>query len=302
METIKEFYASAKEFLDHPLFTLGKSSVTFSTILYLIISITLLFFLSGKLKKLLQNRILVKYNVELGVRQAISTILRYLIIVIGLVVIFQTAGIDLSFITILAGALGVGIGFGLQNITNNFVSGIVILIERPVKVGDRIEVNTTSGEKVNGDVINISARATTIVTNDNIAIIVPNSNLITSAVINWSYNDRRVRFNFVVPVHYDEDPEVVKKILLEVASENEGVLKNPVSDVLLDEFADSSINYILRVWTSSYIQKPGVLRSQLYYAIARKFKENNITIPYHQLDLYVKEMVGEKLKPGQEKK
>ena len=300
METIKEFYASAKEFLDHPLFTLGKSSVTFSTILYLIISITLLFFLSGKLKKLLQNRILVKYNVELGVRQAISTILRYLIIVIGLVVIFQTAGIDLSFVTILAGALGVGIGFGLQNITNNFVSGIVILIERPIKVGDRIEVDTPAGEKLNGDVINISARATTILTNDNISIIVPNSNLITSPVINWSYNDRKVRFNFVVPVHYDEDPEMVKKILLEVVSENDGVLKNPVPDVLLDKFGDSSIDFILRVWTTRYIQKPGVLRSQLYYAIARKFKENNITIPYHQLDLYVKEMVGEKHKPGKE--
>ena len=302
METIKEFYLSVKEFLEHPLFSLGKSEVTLSAILYLFISIFLLFFLSGKLKKLLQNRILVKYNVELGVRQAISTILRYIFVVAGLVIIFQTAGIDLSFITILAGALGVGIGFGLQNITNNFVSGIVILLERPIKVGDRIEVDTPAGEKLNGDVIDISARATTILTNDNIAIIVPNSNLITSPVINWSYNDRKVRFNFVVPVHYDEDPELVRKLILEVANENEGVLKNPVPDVLLDEFADSSINYILRVWTTNYIQKPGLLRSQLYYAIAKKFKEHNITIPYHQLDLYVKEMVGEKLKPGQEKK
>jgi small-conductance mechanosensitive channel len=300
MEAIKEFYLSVRAFLDHPIFKLGNSSFTLSTLLYLVISITLLFYLSGKLKKLLQNRILAKYNVEIGVRQAISTILRYVIVVVGLVVIIQTAGIDLSFITILAGALGVGIGFGLQNITNNFVSGIVILIERPVKVGDRIEVNTTSGEKVNGDVINISARATTILTNDNIAIIVPNSNLITSAVINWSYNDRRVRFNFIVPVHYDEDPEVVKKLLLEVARENEGVLNNPIPDVLLDEFADSSINYVLRVWTTRYIQKPGVLRSQLYYAIAKKFRENNITIPYHQLDLYVKEMVSEKLKADRE--
>lgn len=290
MEVLKESYLSVKDFLHYPLFNLGKSEVTASAILCLVITITLLFFLSGKLKKLLQNKILAKYNVELGLRQAISTILRYLVVVIGLVIIFQTAGIDLSFITILAGALGVGIGFGLQNITNNFVSGIVILLERPIKVGDRIEVDTPAGEKLNGDVINISARATTILTNDNIAIIVPNSNLITSAVINWSYNDRRVRFNFVVPVHYREDPEVVKKILLEVAAENDGVLKNPVPDVLLDQFADSSVNFILRVWTTRYIQKPGVLRSQLYYAVAKKFKENSITIPYHQLDLYVKEI------------
>lgn len=275
--------------MQEPLFNLGKSTFTLSTILYLVISIFLLFFISGKLKKLLADKILAKYNVDIGVRQAISTILRYIVVILGLIIIIQTAGIDMSFITVLAGALGVGIGFGLQNITNNFVSGIVILLERPVKVGDRIEVTTQSGDKISGDVINISSRATTILTNDNIAIIVPNSNLITSAVINWSYTDKRVRFNYVVPVHYKENPETVKKILLDVAKENEGVLKTPIPDVLLDEFADSSINYILRVWTSRYIQKPGVLRSQLYYAIVKKFRENNIAIPYPQLDLYLKE-------------
>lgn len=300
MESIKSFFLSAKDLIQEPLFNFGKSTFTLSTILYLVISIFLLFFLSSKLRKFLADRILAKYNVDIGIRQAISTILRYVIVTVGMIVIIQTAGIDMSFVTVLAGALGVGIGFGLQNITNNFVSGIVILVERPVKVGDRIEVMTHSSEKVAGDVISISARATTILTNDNISIIVPNSNLITSAVINWSYNDKRVRFNFLVPVHYDEDPELVKKILLEVARENDGVLKTPIPDVLLDEFADSSINYILRVWTSRYTQKPGVLRSQLYYAIVKKFREHNITIPYHQLDLYLKEVPEGRIK-GNEK-
>lgn len=300
MESIKSFFLSAKDLIQEPLFNFGKSTFTLSTILYLVISIFLLFFLSSKLRKFLADRILAKYNVDIGIRQAISTILRYVIVTVGMIVIIQTAGIDMSFVTVLAGALGVGIGFGLQNITNNFVSGIVILVERPVKVGDRIEVMTHSSEKVAGDVISISARATTILTNDNISIIVPNSNLITSAVINWSYNDKRVRFNFLVPVHYNEDPELVKKILLEVARENDGVLKTPIPDVLLDEFADSSINYILRVWTSRYTQKPGVLRSQLYYAIVKKFREHNITIPYHQLDLYLKEVPEGRIK-GNEK-
>ena len=283
-------------YLDTPLFNRGKSTITLSTVLYLIISIYLLFFLSAKLKKLLADKILAKYNVDIGVRQAITTILRYVVVTLGLIIIIQTAGIDMSFVTVLAGALGVGIGFGLQNITNNFVSGIVILMERPVKVGDRIEVTTPAGDKISGDVINISSRATTILTNDNIAIIVPNSNLITSTVINWSYTDKRVRFNYVVPIHYKEDPEVVKKILLEVAKENDGVLKTPFPDVLLDKFDESSVKYILRVWTSRYIQKPGVLRSQLYYAIAKKFRENNMRIPYPQLDLHLKDAPG-----GQEK-
>ncbi len=286
MEQVKEVLLTIRELLDYPLFPIGQSTVTLSLILYLLISIGLLFYLSGKLKRLLQNRILTRYNVDIGVRQAISTITRYIIVVIGLVVIIQTTGIDLSFIAILAGALGVGIGFGLQNITNNFVSGIVILMERPIKVGDRIELTTSGGENIAGDVVNISARATTIITNDNIALIVPNSNLITSTVINWSYNDRRVRFNFIVPVHYKENPTLVKKLLMLVAKENEGVLNNPSPDVLVDKFDDSSVNYVLRVWTSRYIQRPGVLKSQLYYAVLKKFQENNITIPFHQLDLH----------------
>ncbi|MFN3555577.1 MAG: mechanosensitive ion channel family protein [Bacteroidales bacterium] len=285
---MKEIFNNVLHFLRDPLFNLGNTHVSLGLILYIVVSVFLLFWLSGILKRLLQNRVLVRYNVDVGVRQAISTIARYIIVVIGLMVIIQSAGIDLSFLTVLAGALGVGIGFGLQNITNNFVSGIVILLERPIKVGDRIETTNSAGDTINGDVVNISARATTVLTNDNIAIIVPNSNLITSTVINWSYNDRRVRFNFPIGVHYKEDPAVVKKLLLEVAKENDGVLQSPPPDVLFDEFADSSLNFLLRVWTTRYIQKPGVLKSQLYFAIHRKFKEHDIEIPYPQRDLHLR--------------
>lgn len=288
METLKSVYKSVMDFLQYPVFPLGETDVTLASLIYLIISLFLLFFLSAKFRNLIQNKILVRYNVDVGVRQAISTIIRYIIVVIGLVIIIQSAGIDLSFFTVLAGALGVGIGFGLQNVTNNFVSGLVILFERPVKVGDRIELTNNSGETINGDVISISARSSTILTNDNIAIIVPNSNLISNSVINWSYNDRKVRFNFPVGVHYKENPELIRKLLLQVADENEGVLKSPPPDVLFEDFGDSSLDFILRVWTSRYIQRPGVLKSQLYYSIHRKFKENNIEIPYPQRDLHLR--------------
>ena len=288
METLKNVYQSVRDFLQYPVFPLGETDVTLASLLYVIISVFLLFYLSAKFKNLIQNKILVRYNVDIGIRQAISTIIRYVIVVIGLMVIVQSAGIDLSFLTVLAGALGVGIGFGLQNVTNNFVSGLVILFERPVKVGDRIELTNNAGETINGDVINISARSSTILTNDNIAIIVPNSNLISNSVINWSYNDRRVRFNFPVGVHYKENPELIRKLLLQVAEQNEGVLKSPPPDVLFDEFGDSSLNFILRVWTSRYIQRPGVLKSQLYYSIHRKFKENDIEVPYPQRDIHLR--------------
>lgn len=195
----------------------------------------------------------------------------------------QTVGINLSTLAILAGALGVGIGFGLQNITNNFVSGIIILFERPIKVGDRIQVGD-----VNGDVINISMRSTTVVTNDNISVIVPNSEFISSTVVNWSHTDRNVRFNIPVGVSYKEDPEIVKKILLEVAEAEEGVLKKPIPDVLFDEYGNSSLNFKLRVWTSSYITTPGVLKSRLYFEIFKNFRVHNIEIPFPQRDIHIK--------------
>ncbi len=288
MEQIKEIIGFLRHIIEYPLFKLGESQVNLALLLYIIIAIAFLIFVSGRIKSLLQNRLLSKKNLDVGVRQAISTIIRYIIVVIGLIIIIQTAGIDLSFLAIIIGAFGIGIGFGLQAITNNFVSGIVILLERPIKVGDRIEVTNLAGKKVNGDVIDISSRATKVLTNDNIAVIVPNSDLITSTVINWSHNDRRVRFNFPVPIHLKENPETVKKLLMKVANENDGVLKNPPPDVLMGEFQEDRMVFILRVWTTKYIQKPGVLKSQLYYESFRILRENNIEIPYPQRDIHIK--------------
>jgi small-conductance mechanosensitive channel len=201
----------------------------------------------------------------------------------------QTVGINLSTLTILAGALGVGIGFGLQNITNNFVSGIIILFERPIKVGDRIQVGD-----VYGDVVSISMRSTTVVTNDNISVIVPNSEFISSTVVNWSHTDRNVRFNIPVGVAYKEDPEKVRDLLLQIAGNEEGVLKKPVPDVLFDEFGDSSLNFNLRVWTDTYTTTPGILKSRLYFEIFKKFKEQNIEIPFPQRDLHIKNNESER--------
>ncbi len=243
----------------------------------------LLFYFTGKIRIWVVYKLLAKSKIDLGVRVAVGTIFRYIVLVVGFIIIFQTVGIDLSALTILAGALGVGIGFGLQNITNNFVSGIIILFERPIKVGDRIEVGD-----VYGDVVNISMRSTTIVTNDNIAIIVPNSDFISSTVINWSYTDKNVRFNILVGVSYHDDPQRVKKILLDIADNNEGVLKNPKPEVLFDEFGDSSLIFNLRVWTRDYITRPKVLKSQLYFEIFEKFREHKIEIPFPQRDLHIK--------------
>jgi small-conductance mechanosensitive channel len=283
MESIKNIFNQVKEFLNVPVTKLGESEITLWTIVYLIFLIFILFYTTAKLRRWVVYKVLSKSKIDLGVRVAVGTIIRYIVLAIGFIIVLQTVGIDLSSVTILAGALGIGIGFGLQNITNNFVSGIVILFERPIKVGDRIEVG-----KVSGDVIRISMRSTTIVTNDNISIIVPNSEFISSTVINWSHIDRNIRLNFPINVSYKEDPERVKKLLLEVVTENEGILKEPKPDVLFDKYGESSLNFNLRIWTREYINRPGVLKSQVYYAVFKKFKENGIEIPYPQRDLHIK--------------
>jgi len=271
--------------LSIPLFKMGDATFTLWMLLYLILATVILAIAASALNKLIAYRLLAKSRIELGVRIAIGSIIKYLVLVVGFVVILQTAGINLSSLTILLGALGVGIGFGLQNITNNFVSGIIILLERPIKVGDRIEV-----AGVAGDVIDISMRATTILTNDNISIIVPNSQFISETVINWSHTDRSVRFNFPVGVSYKEDPEAIRRVLLEIALANPGVLKDPKPDVLFSEYADSAMIFNLRVWTRDFINRPGVLKSQLYYEIARRFREEKIEIPFPQRDVYIRHM------------
>ena len=289
LERLKSFWEGTKETVlwvyesfSTTLFKLGQSEITLGTIIYLIVAFFLLSFLSARLKKIL-TKTLQKQHPEKGFGANIGLIVRFIVLFIGSIIIIQSAGIDLSSLGLIAGALGVGVGFGLQNITDNFISGIIILFEQPIKVGDRIEVGDISG-----DVMNISGRATTILTNDNISMIVPNSEFISKQVINWSHNDRNVRFKIPVGVSYNEDPIEVKRILLEAAEENEDVLNDPAPMVIFDEFADSSLNFYLAVWTNTFTDRPMILKSNLYFAIFEKFKKEGIEIPFPQRDIHIK--------------
>ncbi|MEM0939395.1 MAG: mechanosensitive ion channel domain-containing protein [Bacteroidota bacterium] len=282
-ENVIDFIASIGEVFTTTLFKLGKSEINLGTIFYFIFGFIILSFLGRRFRDLLVNKILLKAHVDRGARNSIGLIARVFFIFIGSIVIIQTAGIDLSSLSLLAGALGVGIGFGLQNITNNFISGIVILFEKPIKVGDRIVVGDTEG-----DVINISVRATTILTNENVSIIVPNSEFISSRVINWSHNDRNIRFDIPVGVSYNEDPQKVKELLMKVAIDNKNVLEYPEPLVFFDEFGDSSLNFTLAVWTSKYTDKPRILKTELYFEIFEQFKKEAIEIPFPQRDIHIK--------------
>lgn len=265
------------------MFKLGDNPFTLRIFIILIISLILLFVIVNLISRLLLKRIFPRYGLDVGVSQSITTIIRYVLIITGLVIILQTSGIDLSAIGLLVGALGVGIGFGLQNVTSNFISGIIILFERPIKVSDRIEINDLTG-----NVVNISGRATTINTNDNVTVIVPNSDFINHRVINWSHNEKKIRLSFPVGVSYREDPGKIRELLLEIALANPGVLPTPAPYVLFDEFGDSSLNFKLLVWTEVFINRPKILKSELYYEIFKKFGEHNIEIPFPQRDIHLK--------------
>jgi small-conductance mechanosensitive channel len=270
-------------YVNFPLLKLGEAQITAWTIAYIFLLLIVLYTITNRMKHWVVDRLFAKSHIEYGTRQAIGTIVAYSIVVIGTLVILDSAGINLSALTIVAGALGIGIGFGLQNVTTNFISGIIVLLERPIKVGDRVQV-----EGATGDVVNISLRATTIVTNDNIAVIVPNSEFISSKVINWSYKNKDVRCNFPITVAYGTDSELVRDVLLEIAENHPGVLKDKKADVLLNQFGDSGINFTLRVWTRTYTSKPGVLQSEINYEIARKFEQHGIQIPSPQREVFVR--------------
>ena len=289
-EILSDYINPLFELLNYNLFALGDAKITPLSILYVLVLVAALIYLSRKLKDFLIGRVLTKTRLDIGAQQAIGTIVRYIFIFVGLLIIFQTVGIDLTALNVLAGAVGIGIGFGLQNIANNFISGLIILIERPIKVGDRVEVGN-----VNGDVVSIHARSTTIKTNDSIAIIVPNSKFISENVINWSLAGDMVRFKIPVGVSYNADLDLVTKVLLEIAGENEDVLETPAPSVRLVEMGTSALQFELRAWSKERLNRPGLFASNLNYEIVRRFRKHGIEMPFPQRDVHIRGGISEQL-------
>ena len=285
MENLTSALNLVDKLLSEKLFEINETSFTSYRVLSLLLSTAFLLWLGKNSQRFVFRVLQRKSSMSAGSRYVIATLSKHIIHIIGFYAILLNAGFDFKTLTVVIGALGVGIGFGLQHIINNFVSGIVILFERPISVGDRVVV-----EGVEGDVVEINARATKVKTNDNIMHIIPNGDFVTKKVINWSHGGATVRSRIAVSVAYGEDPEQIKSALIEIANENNHVLQNPKPDVLFIEFGDSSLNFELRVWTQSHINRPGILKSDLNYAIARKFEELGIEVPYPQRDIYVKEL------------
>lgn len=252
-------------------------------ILLLIVMLVGVFWLSSHTKRFLFNSFLANSGLNRSLQYALSQIISNIVLVIGILIVLTQTGINLGALAVFAGAIGVGIGVGLQGIASNFISGLVILAERPISIGDRVEV----GDKA-GTVRRIGARATTIVTNDNISIIVPNSKFIEDPVTNWTYGDPRVRFRIPVGVAYGSDIEKVRQALIAAGREHPNTLAEPPPNVFFSEFGDSSLNFELVVWSSEMSGRPRRFKSDLNFAIERKLREAGIEIPFPQRDLNIR--------------
>lgn len=281
METLLPILKNIWTFSSAPLFEISGNKISVISI-FLAIGV---FYLTTKLSRMAERfvtKLLAEKGIDPGVKGSIVTISRYIVMTIGILVTLDTVGVSLSSLAAVGAVLMVGIGFGLQNITQNFISGLIILLERPIKIGDMVEVKGVSGK-----IAEIGARSTLIHTRDDIAIIVPNSQFISEQVINQSFSGERVRLNLSVGAAYGSDLDKVKEVLLRVTDEHSKILNNPEAKVFFDNFGDSSLDFKLHFWVSDIWCQYEIL-SDLRFAIDKEFKKESITIPFPQRDVHYK--------------
>lgn len=278
---IKNIFSLLVQIFQIELFELGNKSFSIKNITEIIFLIVLVVFFSRTIKKWMKEWILVNLGIKKGTTEAIASIINYIITIAGILIVLHNAGIDLTSITVIAGALSIGIGIGMKNIISNFVSGLTILIAQPIKIGDFIEVDDLSGivEKT-------SIRSTVIRTIDGIFVIVPNNSLVEQNIINWSHKDSTSRLHIPIGVAYGSDTILVTEALLDAARKEKKVLSNPSPKVWFKGFGDSALNFELLVWIK-YPSLIDQIKSSLNFFIDSELRYRNISIPFPQRDLYI---------------
>lgn len=265
--------------LNSPTVNFGDQSYSPLEIVYLLCLTAAVWFIVKVLTNAFKYYVLRQIGADQEIREIIAVFLQYIFTFLALIILWQSWGLDLGALAIAASVLGVGIGFGLQNIANNFISGLIIILERPIKIGDLIKINDLVGT-----VEHIGFRSTEILTQDRIAIIVPNSQLIENKVINWNHGDSISRLRITIGVSYNSDVRKVKTALLSAAKNHSEVLRTPRPQVWFQEFAASSLNFELLVWIKDP-KKQFRIQSDLNYLIITNLRQYNIEIPFPQRDI-----------------
>ncbi|MEN9275221.1 MAG: mechanosensitive ion channel [Gloeomargarita sp. GMQP_bins_5] len=275
--------------LTTPMVTLGNRGYSLLDLLIFLVLFVLLWTLSGTLAGLLKSRVLQMAGADQRVREVVAVLTRYTLLLLGSIILLQIWGLDVTSLTLLASVLGVGIGFGLQNTANNFISGLIITLERPIQVGDFINVGD-----LQGTVERIGTRTTEIRTLDRVSIIVPNSRFVDNQVINWSLGSPVSRLHVPVGVAYGSPVETVRTALLEAARRHPDVLANPAPQVWLVNFGENAMMFDLLVWICEPREQYRI-KSNLYYRIVESLEKYNISIPFPQRDVHIRGI--EKLLP-----
>lgn len=268
------------------LFRFGETPVSLMSLIIAVVIIISGAVLSKVLQRLIRASLGKQMSFQYGLGYALLRMLHYAFIGVSVLVALQSIGLDLTSLTLLGGFLGVGIGFGLQNVTSNFISGIILLLEQPIRVGDKVTVQ----EHI-GTVKEIGIRSTTIDTFDNIRLIIPNSVFVEKPVINWSHGDPKIRIHIPFGVAYGSDVPKVRKTILAVAAESANILQTPPPEVRFLGLGDSSLDFELLAWIPDP-RKQFRVRSDLYYKILAAFNSAKIEIPFPQRDIHIRSADG----------
>lgn len=277
---LKLLSVNVGNFFSYHIISGDKINITVQKIFLLIIVVFILRIIV-LLVDFLMNRKIERESLDYGKAKSIIQITKYIIWTVGFLFAIGAMGLKLTFIIASVSALLVGVGFGLQNIFNDFFSGIILLFDGSIKVNDVVQVGDIVGR-----VLDIGVRTTKVLNRDNIILIIPNSKFTSDNVINWSHHDQKTRFNVQVGVAYGSDVELVKTVLLKCAENVEGIVMIPPPFVRFEDFGDSSLDFRLFFWSSKsfYVEN---IRSELRFQIDKRFRANNITIPFPQRDLHI---------------
>ncbi len=273
-----------KNWLTYPVFSIGKFDINSLNLLGTLCLLFLVFYI-GRWARDITYGWLYSNIQDIGIRNSLSVFTQYAVVVVGILIALNILGIDLTSLTIFAGALGVGIGFGLQNIANNFISGLILLAERPIRTDDWVTIGNNEGT-----VSEIGMRSVTVTTWDNQDVIIPNSDLVSNAFVNWTRTNKIVRTVLTIGVRYQDDPHIAKKIIKEAVIMQPEVLLDPEPHVWLTEFAASSVNFRVQYYIDVGEFSRLKIKSDVMFAIWDALKEANIGIPFPQQDIYIKEL------------
>ena len=282
----RPIFGTAEAILKYPL-EVGEISITLGSILLFVLSVYVAFWVARTVRVILRDEVLPNMDLPRGVGNSISSLSYYALVLIGLLVALAAAGFETSQFALIFGALGIGIGLGLQNVVNNFVSGLILMFERPIQPGDVVEVSGTSGK-----VRSIGMRATTLTTFEGADVVVPNGTLLSEKLINWTLSDMNRRIDVEVGVAYGSDPRRVLALLREVALGTPGITPEPAPAIVFKGFGANSLDFGIRAWTNDFGDWV-TIRTEMTARVCEAFAQEGIEIPFPQHDVHLRSVAPE---------